>query len=54
MFIIAESGATKTDWRSVADDGSVVSVQTEGLNPMMMSQEQLSSIIGKAIQSLNP
>lgn len=54
MFIIAESGATKTDWRSVADDGSVVSVQTEGLNPMMMSQEQLSSIIGKAIPSLNP
>lgn len=54
MFIIAESGATKTDWRSVADDGSVVSVQTEGLNPMMMSHEQLSSIIGKAIPSLNP
>lgn len=54
MFIIAESGATKTDWRSVADDGSVVSVQTEGLNPMMMSQAQLSSIIGKAIPSLNP
>lgn len=54
MFIIAESGATKTDWRSVADDGSVVSVQTEGLNPMMMSHEQLSSVIGKAIPSLNP
>lgn len=54
MFIIAESGATKTDWRSVADDGSVVSVQTEGLNPMMMSQEQLGGIIGKAIPSLNP
>jgi N-acetylglucosamine kinase-like BadF-type ATPase len=53
MFIIAESGATKTDWRSVADDGSVVSVQTEGLNPMMMSQEQLGGIIGKAIPSLN-
>jgi N-acetylglucosamine kinase-like BadF-type ATPase len=54
MFIIAESGATKTDWRSVTDDGSVVSVQTEGLNPMMMSQEQLSCIIGKAVPSLNP
>lgn len=54
MFIIAESGATKTDWRSVSDDGSVGSVQTEGLNPMMMSQEQMSCIIGKAIPAVNP
>ena len=43
MFIIAESGATKTDWRSVADDGSVVSVQTEGLNPMMR-EDQISTL----------
>lgn len=54
MIIIAESGATKTDWRSVADDGTVVPVQTEGLNPMVMSHEQISGIIGKAVPAVNP
>ena len=54
MIIIAESGATKTDWRSVSDGGSVVSVQTEGLNPMMMSYDEMSRIIGKAVPALNP
>ena len=54
MIIIAESGATKTDWRSVSDDGTVMSVQTEGLNPMMMSHEQMSSVIGRAVPAVNP
>lgn len=54
MIIIAESGATKTDWRSVTDDGTVTSVQTEGLNPMMMSHEQMSRVIGKAVPDVNP
>lgn len=54
MIIIAESGATKTDWRSVTDDGTVTSVQTEGLNPMVMSHEQMSRVIGKAVPAVNP
>ena len=54
MIIIAESGATKTDWRAVHDDGSVIPVQSEGLNPMMMSREEMNRIIGSVIPVLNP
>lgn len=54
MIIIAESGATKTDWRALHDDGTVTSVQTEGLNPMMMSHEEMGRIIGMAVPAVNP
>ena len=54
MIIIAESGATKTDWRSVAEDGKVVSVQTAGLNPMTMSYEAMREVISSAVPVLNP
>ena len=54
MIIIAESGATKTDWRSLHKDGSVTSVQTEGLNPMVMSHEVMNRVIGTAIPAVNP
>ena len=54
MTIIAESGATKTDWRSVAEDGKVISVQTAGLNPMTMSYEALREVIASAVPVLNP
>lgn len=54
MIIIAESGATKTDWRSLHKDGSVTSVQTEGLNPMVMSHEEMNRVVGTAIPVVNP
>ncbi len=54
MIIIAESGATKTDWRALHEDGAVASVQTEGLNPMVMSHEEMNRIIGAAIPAVNP
>lgn len=54
MIIIAESGATKTDWRALHDDGTVTSVQTEGLNPMVLSQEEMGRVIGSAIPAVNP
>lgn len=54
MVIIAESGATKTDWRALNEDGSVASVQTEGLNPAVMSHEEMNRIIGAAIPAVNP
>lgn len=54
MVIIAESGATKTDWRSIADGGQVVSVQTAGLNPVTMSGDSMREIIASAVPALNP
>ncbi len=54
MKIIVESGATKTAWRSVGEDGGVIEMQSAGLNPNCMSQEDLQSIVRGVIPTLNP
>lgn len=54
MIIIAESGATKTDWCSVASDGSVISVRTAGMNIATMPMEAIKAIINEAAPQLNP
>lgn len=54
MVIIVESGATKTDWRSVAQDGTIRAVQTAGMNPSCVGPEGLNDIVREAIPVLNP
>lgn len=54
MIIIVESGATKTDWCSVAADGSQISVRTAGINIAVMRQEAINTIINEAAPQLNP
>ena len=54
MFIVVESGATKTAWRAVCDDGSVRAVQTAGLSPTCLDLEHTQEIVRKAIPELNP
>ena len=54
MIIIAESGATKTAWRAVREDGNIGGLETEGLNPTGLSPEDIQAIIRKAIPKLNP
>lgn len=54
MFIIAESGATKTAWRAVCDDGAVRAVETDGLNPVCLDAERINRIVRTAIPELNP
>lgn len=54
MIIIVESGATKTDWCSVAADGSQISVRTAGINIAVMRQEAINAIINEAAPQLNP
>lgn len=54
MVIIAESGATKTSWRSVSEDGQVREVQTAGLNPSCLDEEHIGEIVRKALPELNP
>ncbi|MDR2586182.1 MAG: ATPase [Prevotellaceae bacterium] len=43
--IIADSGATKADWRVVHPDGTIQTVVTEGINPVLLSQEQICTIL---------
>ncbi len=54
MKLIVESGATKTSWRAVCDDGTVRSVQTEGLSPTCLDMDHTQSIVRKAVPQLNP
>ena len=44
MFIVVESGATKTAWRAVCEDGSVRAVQTAGLSPTCLDLEHTQDI----------
>lgn len=54
MIIVVESGATKTAWRAVCEDGSVRAVQTAGLSPTCLDLEHTQGIVRKAIPELNP
>lgn len=54
MFIVVESGATKTSWRAVCDDGSVRSMQTAGLSPTCLDLEHMHAIVRQAVPQLNP
>lgn len=54
MKLIVESGATKTAWRAIADDGTVRSVQTVGLSPTCLDIDTTQAIVREAIPSLNP
>ena len=54
MIIIAESGGTKTEWRSVSGEGTVRSVQTAGMNPSCGDPSHFQSLVREAIPVLNP
>lgn len=54
MKLIVESGATKTAWRAVCEDGSVRQVQTAGLSPTCLDPEHVSSLVREAVPALNP
>lgn len=52
MIIIAESGATKTDWRSVTDDGLVTSWKTPGMNVATAESSFIEDVLRNAICEL--
>lgn len=54
MFIVVESGATKTAWRAVCEDGTVRAVQTAGMSPTCLDLEHTLEIVRKAIPEINP
>lgn len=45
MLLIADSGSTKVAWRAILDDGSVKSIQTEGINPVFVSKEYIIDVL---------
>lgn len=53
MTIIAESGATKTDWRSISDDGMVFSLKTPGMNVATADSAFIEGVLKEALRELN-
>lgn len=45
MIIIADSGATKTDWMIVSEDDVTKIINTEGINPFHQSEDYMRRII---------
>ncbi len=54
MFIIAESGATKTDWRSVSSSGEIFSFKSLGINVLADDSDFIEKSLSEVIPFLNP
>ncbi len=54
MIIIADSGGTKTEWRSVGDEGVVCAAQTAGMNPSAYGADHFVAMVNQAMPLLNP
>ena len=54
MFIIADSGGTKTAWRAIYENGRIEAAMTEGLNPTGLDKDTIQEAVRKAIPELNP
>ena len=44
-ILIADAGSTKTDWAVLAPDGGVSLISTQGINPFMLSADQIVGIL---------
>lgn len=53
MKIIAECGATKTDWCAIFSDGTTRKIRSEGVNFAVMSGQAADEIIRKAVIALS-
>ena len=51
MIIIAESGATKTDWCAASPEIEPVNVKTAGMNLATMSDEAVEAIVSEAMNA---
>ena len=52
MILIADSGASKTDWRHIGKDGDIVQYQTAGFNPTYQDLAQLNEEINSIVTSV--
>lgn len=49
MQLIADSGSTKVDWRAIKDDGSIIEISTEGINPVFITPEEIVKILSEKL-----
>ena len=51
MILIADSGSTKTDWAIVTSTAQPVVINTQGINPVHQSREEIVKILSDEFQS---
>jgi len=52
MFkIIADSGATKVDWRVVHPNGTIQQITTAGINPLFLSKDAICDILHRELRA---
>lgn len=53
MVWIADSGSSKTEWRLIDEEATIVSsVNTQGLNPYFVSQQKIKQVISQYIKPI--
>ncbi len=52
MQLIVDSGATKTDWIIISEGKQVKSVQTTGINPYFITENEIIRLLQKELTSL--
>lgn len=53
MILIAEAGATKTDWGAIFENGFTKFIKTEGINFAVMDTSRVNEITERAIAMIN-
>jgi N-acetylglucosamine kinase-like BadF-type ATPase len=43
MILVADSGATKADWRLIRPDGSTLQVRTQGISPYFATENEIAA-----------
>ena len=48
--IVADSGATKADWRVIHPDGTIQQITSIGINPLFLSREEICNILRETLR----
>ncbi len=54
MKLIADSGGTKTDWRTISDQGEIGQFRTAGIQPNYMGVEEISAVLKNCEDYVTP
>lgn len=52
MMLVADGGATKTDWCLIKDNGDTIFIDTEGYNPYFVNADYIRDSIRKGFQQV--
>lgn len=53
MYLIADSGSTKTDWRLINQQGEITQLSSEGLNPFFHNDESIKKVLNSTFNAVD-